>query len=59
MTITMRNLSCDLCGAALYDGSREVSAGVMHGDAKHRGWRKDKAGRDVCPEHAKLKGAKR
>jgi hypothetical protein len=26
--------------------------------ARDRGWRQDKAGRDVCPAHPKLKGAR-
>lgn len=27
--------------------------------AKLRGWRRDKLGRDICPKHPKLKGARR
>lgn len=55
-------LKCDLCGTYLEeDGglpamSTMESAGEARRVARECGWRHDKLGRDVCPDHPRLKG---
>jgi hypothetical protein len=53
-------LVCDVCPQ---DDSRGcmatgTTAAILRQSAKLKGWRKDKLGRDICPKHPKLKGAK-
>jgi len=53
-------LVCDVCPANDTCGcsATGTTAAILRRSAKLSGWRKDKLGRDVCPRHPKLKGAK-
>lgn len=62
MTATVSvNLTCDMCGGLLsLDSTPPYNTVTRARQAARRyGWRKDKLGRDVCPEHLKLKGARK
>jgi hypothetical protein len=58
--ITETRLHCDMdnCLAKLVRHGA-LSAMEIRQAAREEGWRKDKLGRDVCPAHPKLKGARR
>lgn len=51
-------LTCDLCPETVtwYGHLPRAMAERL---AREKGWRKDKLGRNVCPAHPKLKGARR
>lgn len=53
-------LSCDMepCPSYLHWDAYLSRAGAER-VARDNGWRKDKLGRNVCPAHPKLKGARR
>jgi hypothetical protein len=50
---------CDLCPAEHHAGWARLTAVQAQKLARIDGWRRDKLGRDICPAHRKLKGAKR
>jgi hypothetical protein len=56
-------LHCDMddCLASQeFTGSRVPSRALVERLARDRaGWRKDKLGRNICPAHPRLKGARR
>jgi hypothetical protein len=61
MTVRRRiELVCDVCPAVT--AQRLFFSVPTTTEARKRarvgGWRRDKMGRDVCPKHPKLKGAK-
>lgn len=56
---TFTKLWCDMDTCLAYlQWSSYVSKGMAEGVARVAGWRKDKLGRNVCPAHPKLKGAR-
>jgi len=55
-------MHCDMddCLSSLEWGSGSYMANASVEDrARQNGWRKDKIGRHICPDHPKLKGARR
>lgn len=51
-------LRCDLCPEAMrWYG--HLSRAMAEKRARESGWRKDKLGRNLCPAHPRLKGARR
>lgn len=55
------NLACDVCGEFWNMDSTppDSTATSARRAARRDGWRRDKLGRDVCPAHPKLKGARK
>lgn len=53
-------LKCDLCPEDDSCGcsATGTTAAVLRKSVRRLGWRKDKLGRDICPRHPKLKGAR-
>lgn len=53
-------LFCDLCQDFLDTDAvpPHRTATEARESARRKGWRRDKLGRDVCPGHPKLKGAR-
>lgn len=50
-------LHCDLCPALMdFWGSATQARAFAR---LQNGWRRDKLGRDICPAHPRLKGARR
>lgn len=55
-------LVCDVCPPedSSVRSSLHSTAAYLRRDAHDKsGWRRDKLGRDVCPAHLKLKGARK
>lgn len=62
MSIVKRlTIVCEVCPASDYSAFRAYAetAAEARRQARLEGWRRDKLGRDVCPKHPKLKGARR
>lgn len=61
MSIVKRlTVICEVCPTSDYQAFRvyaETAAGARR-QARLAGWRRDRLGRDVCPKHPKLKGAR-
>lgn len=50
-------LCCDLCTAA-FRWNGHLPRAMAERKAREKGWRRDKLGRNVCPVHPKLRGAR-
>lgn len=57
---TITKLWCDLTSCTSYlQWPFYLSREMIEKAARGAGWRKDKLGRNLCPAHPKLKGARR
>jgi len=55
---TVTRLRCDLCPDTWLGWNGNLPKVAAEQQAREKGWRKDKLGRNVCPAHPKLKGAR-
>lgn len=56
---TVTKLWCDLDACLSHiQWPTDLSRALAERAAREKGWRKDKLGRNICPAHPKLKGAR-